>query len=229
MKIYKLIYNLLLVGILLSGCTKDNYEPPKSTLTGKVIYQGQPIGVRSNGVQLELWQRGYQLFSKIPVYIAFDGSFSASLFDGNYKLVRLKGNGPWADATDSIDVKVSGNTIMDVPVDPFFIIKSSTFAKSGSVITGTVILQRVNTTKTLESVRIYLGSTLLVDPTNNTASTTVLAASITDITVPITINVTIPAPNPLIATKNYVYARVGVKTTGVPELAYGIPQQILLK
>jgi hypothetical protein len=223
------IITLLAFMSMVLGCTKDNFDPPASKLTGRVVYQNQPIGVRSNGVQLEIWQRGFQLFTKIPVFVAFDGSFSASLFDGNYKLVRLKGNGPWADATDSIDVKVSGNTIMDVPVDPYFIIKTSTFVKSGSVITGTITLQRVNTTKTLESVRIYLGSTLLVDPTNNTASTTVAAAAITDITAPLTINVTIPAPNSLNATRDYIYARVGVKTTGVSELAYGTPQQISLK
>ena len=121
------IYLLLMVLTVGSvGCTKDNYEPPKSQMTGRVVYNGQPIGVRSNGVQLELWQHGYAFFSKIPVYVAQDGSFSALLFDGNYKMTRQNGVGPWVNNTDSLDVKVSGNTIVDMPVTPYSIVKSAT-------------------------------------------------------------------------------------------------------
>src|SRR4051812_34652244 len=98
----------ILICVLIAACTKDNYDPPKSMLSGQVVYQGQPVGVRSNGVQLELWQPGYQFFTKIPIYVDQDGTFSAALFDGNYKLTRLKGNGPWADNTDTINVVVKG-------------------------------------------------------------------------------------------------------------------------
>jgi hypothetical protein len=94
---------------ILTGCEKDNYQQPKSVLKGRIVYDGQVIGLRSNGVQLELWQHGYQLFTKIPVHVEQDGTFSASLFDGNYKLVRLRGNGPWTDNSDSIDVQLKGS------------------------------------------------------------------------------------------------------------------------
>src|SRR3954470_7127362 len=87
---------LLLVAVFL-GCKKDNFKAPSSSITGKVVYQGQAVGLRSNGVQLEVWQHGYQLFSKIPVYLAQDGTFTVALFDGDYKVTLLKGNGPWAD------------------------------------------------------------------------------------------------------------------------------------
>ena len=65
------------------GCKKDNYKQPESVITGRVVYQGQPIGVRSNGVTLELWQHGYALFNKVAVNVAQDGSFSIKIFDGN--------------------------------------------------------------------------------------------------------------------------------------------------
>ncbi|RYF68228.1 MAG: DUF3823 domain-containing protein, partial [Cytophagaceae bacterium] len=58
-----ILFSLLAGTVLLASCAKDNYEPPKSTLTGRVIFDNQPVGVRTNGVQLELWQRGYQLFT----------------------------------------------------------------------------------------------------------------------------------------------------------------------
>lgn len=212
--------------VLLAGCKKDNFEAPDAILSGRVVYQGQPLGLRSDGVQLELWQRGYQLFTKIPVYVAQDGTYSASLFDGEYLLTRLKGNGPWADNTDTIMVKVSGNTVVDVPVDPYFILKNESFQKSGSNINGTVSLQRVNTTKSLEYVRIYLWQTAIVDQINNAATATVNASSITDMSQPVNLSVAIPSS---LAGKDYVYARIGVKTSGVAEMLYTQPQKISLK
>src|ERR1044071_204279 len=216
---------LALVSILF-GCKKDNYDPPGSKLSGRVVYQNQPVGVRSNGVQLELWQSGFQLFTKIAVYIAQDGTFSASLFDGDYKLTRLKGNGPWADNTDTINVQVRGNTTVDVPVDPYFITKSETFTKRGSNINASVTLQRVNTTRNLELVRLYIGQTIITDQNNNAAINEKLASAITDITQPITLSAAIPSG---LAGKDYVYARVGVKTAGVAELLYSQPQKVALK
>lgn len=216
----------LAVIILVAGCKKDNYDPPASTLKGRVVYQGQPLGVRSNGVQLELWQPGFQLYTKIPVYIAQDGSFSAALFDGDYKLTRLRGNGPWVDNTDTINVQVRGNSTVDVPVDPYFIVKSEAYSKTTTTITGVVTLQKVNTTRALELVRIYVGQTIVTDQTNNAQNAQVAASAIPDVTQPITLNVAIPAA---LATKDYVYVRVGVKTVGVAELVYGVPQKVMLK
>jgi hypothetical protein len=217
--------NLLLI-VFFAGCKKDNFEPPKSQLTGRVVFQGQPVGVRSNGVQLELWQPGFQLYTKIPVYIAQDGTFSALLFDGNYKLTRLKGNGPWADNTDTINVQVNGSATVDIPVDAYFVVKGETFQKSGSNINASFSLQRGNTSKNLEEVRLYLGRTTIIDQNNNDAVVTKSASAITDLTQPINLSVALPAS---VAGKDYVFARVAVKTAGVAEPAFSIPQKISLK
>jgi hypothetical protein len=216
----------IVLACILWGCKKDNFKAPDSFIKGRVVYQGQPLGVRSNGVQLELWQSGYQLFSKVPVYVDQDGTFSINIFDGNYKLTRLKGNGPWADATDTINVQLNGTANVDVPVDPYFLIKNETFTRNGTTITGTFNLQKVNTTKTLELVRIYIGQTVITDNTNNAANASKAASAITDLTQPVSVSVTVPAA---LATGEYVYARVGVKTTGVTELLYSAPQKIMLK
>jgi len=224
-KIFLATVSLALL-ILVAGCKKDNYDPPQSQLTGRIVFQGQPVGVRSNGVQLELWQPGFQLYTKIPVYIAQDGTFSAMLFDGNYKLTRLKGNGPWADNTDTIQVQVRGATTVDVPVDAYFVVKGETIQKSGTNITTTFSLQRGNTSKNLEDVRLYLGRTNIIDPNNNDAVVTKAASAIPDLTQPISLSVAIPAS---LADKDYVFARVGVKTVGVAELAFSIPKKIALK
>jgi hypothetical protein len=225
MKRYFLSICIVAILMMQAGCKKDNRDAPGSILSGRVVYQNQPVGVRSNGVQLELWQGGYQVFSKIPLYVAQDGSFSASLFDGSYKLVRLKGNGPWADNTDTINVQVSGTTTVDVPVDPYFIIKNESFQKSGSTITATFSLQRINTSKALELVRVYLGQTTILDQNNNAAVAEKVASTITDLSQPVTLSVSIPSS---LAGKGYLYVRAGVKTSGVAELLYTQPQKITL-
>lgn len=228
MRTKQLIYIIFLsvITVSIAGCEKDNYEAPKSVLTGRVIYEGQPIGLRSNGVQLELWQHGYAFFTKIPVYVNQDGSFSALLFDGDYKLTRQRGVGPWIDVTDSIDVKVSGNTVVDVPVTPYSIVKSATYQKTGTTITCTANIQTINTTNPLEAVRLYVFRTALVDETNQDAITVIAATDIPDINQPLVMNVVIPAS---LTNADAVYVRVGVKTAGVAELAYSPATKISLK
>ena len=222
----KLLFSTLILIIVLAGCKKDNLKEPTSTISGQIVFNKQPISVRSNGVQIELWQHGFQLFSKIPVYIDQDGTFSAKVFDGNYKLTLLRGNGPWADKTDTIDVAVNGSAVVDVSVEPYFVIGSETFQKSGTNINASLNLQRVNTSKALELVRIYVGQTNITDQNNNAGTAQQAAAVITDLSQPVTLSVPIPAS---LATKDYVFVRVGVKTVGVAELLYSKPQMVMLK
>ena len=217
---------MLALSALLSACEKDNRVEPKSVLKGRVVYEGQPVGLRSNGVQLELWQRGYQLFTKIPVHVKQDGTFSAALFDGNYKLVRLRGNGPWVDNTDTIEVALSGNTELDVPVQPYFVFQNDTYAKGEGKVSATFSLKQVNATRTLERVNLYVGTTSIVDPNNNAGNAQEVAANIKDLSKPITLTATLPAA---LAGRDYVYVRIGVKTSGVGEMLFGAPQKVMLK
>lgn len=213
----------------LMACTKDNFKKPASTISGRVVYQGTPVAVRSNGVQLELWQRGYQLFTKVPIYISPEGTFSTQIFDGDYLLTRLRGNGPWADNTDTIRISLKGTANVDVPVDPYFMVKgaSFTFSKPDTILTGSVTMQRVNTTRNLELVRLYIGQTALTDQGINLATSDKGAAAIPDASQPVTVTLKVPAS--VITTKDYVYARFGVKTVGVTELMYSAPFKVMLK
>jgi hypothetical protein len=221
----KIIYLLIILSTAVLSCTKDNKSAPGATIKGTVKYGDVPVGVRSNGVQLELWQYGYQLFSKIPVQINQDGTFSASVFDGNYKLTMLRGSGPWADKTDSIDVSVSGAATVDMIVEPYFVIKNPTFQKSGNQVNASFTLQRINTSKPLELVRLYIGQTVITDQNNNAANAQKLAAVITDISQPVTLTATIPAS--LLAKKN-IFVRIGVKSVGVGELFYSASQELAI-
>ncbi|KAA0992807.1 DUF3823 domain-containing protein [Dyadobacter aurulentus] len=222
----KQLLGLLALAGLLASCEKDNRAEPKSVLKGRVVFNGEPVGLRSNGVQLELWQRGFQLFTKIPVYINQDGTFSASLFDGNYKLVRLRGNGPWVDNTDTIDVQLSGTQELDVPVQPYFVFENDTYSKGEGKISATFNLKQVSSTRNLERVNLYIGTTTIVDPNNNAGNAQEVAANITDLSKSITLTATL---SPALAGRDYVFARLGVKTSGVGEMLFGKPQKIMLK
>ena len=224
----KQLLNILFIAffaLFAVSCEKDNLKAPTSRLTGKLIYQDQQIGVRSTGVQFELWQPGYQLFTRIPLNINQDGSFAAVLFDGDYKLVRARGAGPWTDNTDTLNVKLNGTANIDVPVDPFFFIKNATYERVGSTIKATFSVEKNITTKSLELARFYIGPNLILDQNNNAANGQILPAAVPFGTA-VSITLNIPAS---IANDNFIYARVGVKTVGTAELLYTIPQKIQVK
>jgi hypothetical protein len=223
------------LGLLAAGCQKDNITPPNSQLTGRVIFQNEPVRVRGQGnVQLEIWERGEKFRNKIPVLVAQDGTYSASLFDGDYKLTRLRDNGPWQNNTDSIDVKVRGNTVVDVPVQPYFTIGSATFAKANNVVTANCRVNQVSTSRNIESVSLFINYTQFVDNSNVVALSQAEQAANTGATLSgaalanLNNNLNLAFNIPAAARGKVLYARVGVKTQGVGEMIYSPVQQINL-
>jgi len=236
MKRYFILILIVTSVLLYYGCKMDNYDPPKSMLTGTIVYNGIPVGVRSNGTQLELWQYGFKLRSKIAVYIAQDGTYSTRLFDGNYKLVRLAG-APWANMpTDSIDVTVKGNTVVDVPVTPYFVITGETFTLNKAVgdtnITATCSITKVGTSN-ISNLTLYIGITNIVDNTNTAQSAAISGAALTDLSTPKTVKVKLisTGTTPLIFMNQrpYVYARLGIQISGVGERYFTPVQKITLQ
>lgn len=207
---------ILLIGLAAASCEFDNFEEPKSTLTGRVVYNDQALGLRSDGVQLELWQHGYDLFQKIPVYVAQDGTFSAVVFDGDYKMTLIRGNGPWMDRTDSIDVQVRGSQMIDVEVQPYYVISNTSFDVSGNSIAVTFTLEDTNSGRDLEFASIYMGRTILTDAVRNDGVFRVPMEEI-EFGTPITVEVPIPAG---LAGRSEIFVRVGAKTAGIAELVY---------
>lgn len=212
------ILSLVLVA---ASCNYDNFDPPQSMLEGRVVYQGEPLGLRSEGVQLELWQPGYELFQKIPLHVDQDGSFSASLFDGDYKLTLLRGNGPWLDQTDSIHVQVRGGKVLDVEVQPYYTLSSPQLSRNSGQISASVQVNSVNPTRAVELVAIYVGRTAILDAVRNEANL-VISGEELDLSSPIDLNIDLPAS----LSGRDVYVRVGVKTAGVQELLYSTVQHL---
>jgi hypothetical protein len=211
--------------LLLAGCEYDNFEEPKATLSGKVVYQGNAVSVRNNGPQLELWQDGFALRSPITVNISQDGSYSAILFNGRYKMVR-RADAPWQQqASDTLIVNVSGNTTFDVPVNPYFTISNDTFGKSGNNVTAKFVLNKIIPSANLELVRLYLGKSILTDQVQREF---LVDGNVGSIVPGQPSEITASLPDNL-KDLDYIFARIGVKSTSAGEYYYTQVQKIALK
>ena len=143
------------------------------------MYNGSPVGIRTNGPQLELWQDGYQLRYAIPVYIAHDGRYSVSLFDGQYKMVRKDG-APWeAELNDTIIINVKGETTFDVPVKPYFTITNESIQGSSGKVTANFTVNKIVNSAEMAEVKLFIGHSILTDQNKNEQSVAVDPSEIT--------------------------------------------------
>lgn len=209
----KIVFFALL--LVVCACGKDNYDAPSSQLTGSVVYNGEPVGVRGSNqsVYLQLWQEGYPVKTAINVYVSQDGSFSARLFDGTYKLVSTSGNGPWQSKQDTVVVKVNGNTTADYPVVPYFRISNISYALNGNLLTASFDVTAIDNTKTIEYVSLLVNDTKFVDfgQKVNSAQTDNPAVGHIQLSLDV---------SSALASHNALFARIGLKVTGVTEGIY---------
>ena len=249
MKKFRFLYSLSFLALLLGmgSCQKDNYDAPKTTFTGHLVYQGKSIQVKNNGngvsaVYFELWQPGYGKSGAIDVYLNQDGSFSALLFNGEYQLVIPASQGPFVSLendkshSDTIPLSLHGNTDMDIEVLPYYTVDKADFTVGAdSVVAASASITKVikdTRAKDIESVHLYVNRTSFVDEDNNIASGSVAGGDIADLS---NIKLTAKIPKDIsggnigVADQGYFYARVGVKITGVDDMMFSEITKVQLK
>lgn len=208
--------------LVLFSCKKDNYDAPSSMLSGKLVYQGQTFGLEKEQVPFELYQHGFGKVGPMGSSFTQEGTYSALLFDGEYKLIIPNGQGPfmWKQTAtgnpDSIAISLKGNTTLDLEVTPFYLIKSSQIAAAGGNVTANFQIEKIITdanAKDVENVTLYINKTQFVSGGNNIATAGKSGADITDPS-SVSLSVTIPALTPA---QNYVFARIGLKIAGVED------------
>ena len=231
-KVYYAIWAV--VSLFFTACDYDNYDEPKSNLTGRIVYQGEPIGVSYNDVYFQLWEPGWQTKAPINVNVDQDGTYSAVLFDANYKLVFPGGQGPFMPVkntstnSDTIAVDLKGSKTLDIEVMPFYMVRNAQFTAAGRKVTGTFKLDKIITdanARNVERVSLYVGRTQFVDGRSGLPVKDVNAADIPDMN-NISLSVDVPAITPA---QNYVYARVGVKIAGVEDMLFSPVQKVTLQ
>ncbi len=228
------------------SCKKDNYKAPSSTLSGKLVYKGEAIGVENYQVPYQLYQTGFGKVapvgansnlldnSTVPgntTTFAQDGSYSADLFDGLYKLIIPNGQGPFkwkqlpSGAPDSTTITLNGSQTLDLEVTPYYMIRTPSITGGANKVTAVFKAEKIITdaanAKAIEKVFLYINKTQFVSGGNNIAATELGGAAIVDPN-NITLNVTVPG----IAPQTYVFARIGLKVAGIEDLIFSPVQKV---
>lgn len=217
MKHISKIFLLAALIIISVSCGKDNYDEPGSLFTGKVVYNGQPLGVRgSNGdVYLQFWQDGYELKTSFNVYVSQDGSYSAMLFDGVYKLVMNSNRGPWVNSPDTVIVNVKGRTTQDYEVKPYYMLSNITYNLNDKILTASFDITQVTAGRSIEYVALMVNKTQFVDFGDGTHVNWVRNTSVTPGRVTLQLDITND-----ISKQVKLYARVGLKISGIDQGLY---------
>ncbi|MPR37001.1 DUF3823 domain-containing protein [Cytophagaceae bacterium SJW1-29] len=224
---------VLALGVISASCEKDNYAEPKTQLTGQIVYKGEPVGVEYGQVRLQLWQPGFGKLAPIDAPIDQDGSYSALLFDGNYKLVFTNNDGPWktlvkdATAKDTTFVSLNGNQEVDIEVMPYYMIRNAKFSKEVNKVSSTFDIEKIITgadAKDVERVSLLISRTQFVSRANNVAITNKEGDDVTGKT-NFSLSVDVPTISPA---QDFVFARVGVKVKDVEDMVFSKVEKIQL-
>ncbi len=216
MKLISNIFSCLLCTLFITSCGLDNYDEPQSTLSGRVVYNGQAVCVRgtNDAVQVQLYQDGYEKHDPINVYVGQDGTFKAILFNGEYKLVTKSGNGPWQTKQDTITVKVSGGATCEVPVTPYFTITNESITLSGNQVNASATVNQVVSSSSVSSILLLVSKTAFVDEGTYCARQEI---SPTIGSISLSVDLT---DNKDAASAKALYARVAVKAAEADQYIY---------
>jgi len=193
-------------------------------LSGRLVYDGEPVGVRQGLSVLHIFEPGWQTYEPINVIVKQDGTFSSLLFQGHYNLVPIAGTGPFiVHDTDTVNVAITASlTTIDIPVVPYFITSNEQIKKEGSTLTTVFNIEKIVQTASLDKVGVFIGETMLVDDKFYIKKMEVDEAVIgNDIASPIVVPLTINDIK-----EQTVYIRIGVKAKESSEYLFTQVQKI---
>jgi len=233
-----------MAGVVLTSCEYDNYASPSIQFTGRIVYQGEPVCVKSSSghdinnanVYFNLFEPGWQK-SNMPIRVVVnqDGSFSSLLFSANYKMVMPAGVGPYVASSDTTAITIDGKKAMDIDVTPYYMVRNPSYSMSGGTVTATFKIEKIITdarAQDIQSVYLYINRLLTTDDSNNIAFTELSGNSITDMN-NITMQVKMPDLSSLglgISTnQTTIFARIGVSINNVNSMLFSPVEEITIK
>lgn len=141
MKNIRIITVLLLAVLCLSSCEFDNYPGPDASLSGAIIDidTGEPVqSAIISGTKIEIIEQGFENPEIRYLVVKSDGTYrNDMMFSGDYKIVPLRrGNFIPQPETDTLDIKISGQTVQNFEVLPYIRIKDASITVKGTVVTA---------------------------------------------------------------------------------------------
>ncbi|MCE7053434.1 DUF3823 domain-containing protein [Algoriphagus sp. AGSA1] len=222
---FKNILGMMGIAASLISCSYDNYDEPNFQLDGRIVYQGEPIGVSYNDVYIELWESGWQRLGNIGVAVDQDGSYSSLLFKGDYKMIIPDNQGPFMKinneqtGNDTIPVNLTGSQTIDIEVLPYYMIRNTDISGGGNKVSATFDLDQIITgddSRNIQEVSLYVSKTFFVDNRTSIATANRGGGDLEDLSA-ITLEVDVPERVPA---QNYGYARIGVRIQGVEDMIF---------
>lgn len=148
------IFYLLIVIMSIISCSKDNYEGPNATLSGKVIDNVTNEMIENGGVNGGTIIQIFEGSSKQPILAKSfpDGHFvNAAMFTGNYK---LHGVGAFKMIQDTLSVTVNSSTDVEIKVLPNVRLKATLQSVSGTTATIKVDYEKVFNDQVLNKLAV---------------------------------------------------------------------------
>ena len=141
----------------------------------------------------------------ISVFVGQDGTFSALLFDGEYRLTTRDGNAPWVNNHESVTVNLKGHTEVNLEVTPYFMISNEQLSVTGSAMNASFMINRIVPDAKISRVMLLLSKTQFADDVNN-----LYRQDFSDV---------VPGNTEIVKAKA-LYARVGVLANGADQAIY---------
>jgi len=232
-----------MIGVVLTSCVYDNYSSPSIQFSGRIVYQGEPVCVKSSSghdvnnanVYFNLFEPGWQKTNMpIRVVVNQDGSFSSLLFSANYQMVIPVGVGPFIASSDTANISITGKKAMDIEVTPYYMVRNPNYSMSGGNVTATFKIEKIITdarAQDIQAVYLYINRLLTTDDSNNIAFSEIDAGSISDMN-----NITMHAQMPDLSTlglgistnQKTVFVRIGVQINNVNNMLFSPVEEITI-
>ena len=173
----------------------------------------------------ELWESGWGKLTPINVAVGQDGTFSSLLFNAGYKLVIPSAQGPFmskpdaATHNDTIMLDLHGSQALDIEVLPYYMVRTPAFSAAGRKVTATCKLEQIikdANAKGVERVYLYVNKTQFVDGRLNIAASSIAGGDIADLS---NVSLQVDVPD-IVPTQNYIFARIGLKISGVEDMIF---------
>jgi len=233
----KIIFlNIILFAVLMVSCEYDNYDAPDITFKGNLTYNGSNYLFDGNpGLNVITFiQKGYgKVDVGTNVRIDESGAYSQLIFPGDYWLTLANNQYPFEFKDfkslgvglgyDTIPMKITGNTVRNIEVTPYFEIRDFKLSvSSGNIVANFKVKKIPGTTNPAPKVirtRCFVSTSSIVN------SATILSKSviksITDsatVTIPVSISTGSTSYRQIYLNNNrdYAFCRVALELNGIP-------------